>query len=171
MAHTVSDLAASIHSLEDILRKLPDWAGREAVNFYKDSFTRQAYIDNKVSKWAKRKNDPKSKRGNRAILVQSGALRRSIRYKVSGNNVTVYTDVPYAQVHNEGLQVQSTQSVSSFSRKGKNGKKQTVKAHTRKRDFKMPQRQFMDVPNGKMSAFLEQRFVMHIGRALEKAFR
>jgi phage gpG-like protein len=169
MARTTSDLAASIRSIEDILKKLPDWAGREAVNFYKDSFTRQAYIDNKVSKWAKRAG--KQPKKSRAILVQSGALRRSLRYKVSGNRIVVFTDVPYAQVHNEGQQVTGTQSVGSFARKGKSGKKHTVKAHSRTRNFKMPQRQFMDVPNGKMSALLEKRLVMHIGRAFEKAFR
>jgi phage gpG-like protein len=168
-SRTTSDLAASIRSLEDIFKKMPDWAGREAVNFYKESFTRQAYIDNKVSNWAKRAG--KQPKKSRAILVQSGALRRSLRYKISGSRIVVFTDVPYAQVHNEGLQVTGTQSVGAFQRKSRSGKKHPVRVHSRTRNFKMPQRQFMDVPNGKISAFLEKRFVLHIGRALEKAFR
>lgn len=169
MAHNVADLAATIQTINDLFRKLPDWVGREAVNFYKDSFTRQAYIDRNVEKWAARKNDKKTKRGSRAILVQSGALRRSLRFRISGNTILVYTNIPYAQVHNEGETVTGVRSVGSYQRKKpKKGGKTTVKAHTRTVNYKMPKRQFMDIPNKPISQFLEKRIVMHLGRALEK---
>lgn len=168
MARQVADLAASVQSLQDLFRRLPNWIGTEAVNFYKDSFTRQAFIDHNVEKWAKRKNDKPSKRGSRAILVQSGALRRSLRFKVSGNRILVFTNIPYAQIHNEGGDVTGVRSVGSYQRKKPKGGKTTVKAHTRTVNYKMPQRKFMDVPNKAISQFLEKRIVMHIGRALEK---
>jgi phage gpG-like protein len=176
----VADLAAAVRDIQDLIKKLPTWAGREAVNFYKDSWRRQGYINNKVEKWAARKSEgkwgkspKKGKKKSRAILVQSGDLRRSIRFQVSGNKIHVWTDVPYAQVHNEGLQVTGTQTVPSHTRrahvrKGKAVKATTVKTHTKKMDFKMPKRQFMDVPGQHISPFLEKRFIHHIARALEK---
>ena len=83
------------------------------------------------------------------------------------NSVTIGSDVPYANVHNEGLRMRFTQNVSQFTRmnkkndrfaavKGKEGKRSTrvrftktasgisvVKAHTRKVNYKMPERRFM----------------------------
>lgn len=41
---------------------------------------------------------------NRAILVQTGTLRRSIRKQARGKyKVMIISNVPYANVHNEGL--------------------------------------------------------------------
>lgn len=175
----VSDLAGQLRDINDLIKKLPQWAGREAVNFYKDSWRRQGFINTSVEKWAARKSDnkwgktSKRKKKSRAILVQSGQLRRSIRYKVSGNTITVFTDVPYAQVHNEGLKVATTQTIKTHTRqahkrKGKEVKETTVRTHSRRVNFKMPKRQFMDVPGRAISPFLEKRFVFHIARAIEK---
>jgi len=178
-ARPVADLAAQLKDINDLIRKLPQWAGREAVNFYTDSWRRQGYINTSMEKWAARKSEDKwgkpskKKKKSRAILIQSGQLRRSIRYKVSGNTINVFTDVPYAQVHNEGLQVTTTQTIkahkrAAHKRAGKAVKETTVKTHSRKVNFKMPQRQFMDIPGRGLSPFLEKRFVLHIQRALEK---
>ncbi len=177
-ARPVADLAAQLRDINDLIKKLPDWAGREAVNFYKDSWRRQGYINANFEKWAARKESKwgkKSKRKakSRAVLVQSGQLRRSIRYKVSGNTINIFTDVPYAQVHNEGQNIAVTQTVEAHTRKahkraGKRVKETTVRTHSRKMNFKMPKRQFMDIPGQRISPFLEKRFVKHIERALEK---
>lgn len=43
-----------------------------------------------------------AKRANNAILIKSGALRRSIRSDVHGLTITVSSNLPYAQIHNEG---------------------------------------------------------------------
>jgi len=175
MARQTADLSAMVNDVRDLMRQLPDWAGREAVGFYTDSWRRQGYINTGYSKWqARKKTDKKGQ--SRAILTKTGRLRRSIRDRVAGQKVTIYTDVPYAQVHNEGLAVQAVQTVKTHKRrahrrKGKKVKETTVQAHTRTINTQMPQRQFMDIPNKPISPFLEKRIVAHVARALDKIFK
>lgn len=152
---------------EDILKEklakavkgLPLVLGNEAVNHSLDAFKQQGWDGNA---WAKRKGN---KNQARAILVQSGRGRRSIRVLEVGANRVVYgTDVPYMRAHNEGFQ--GTVSVKGYTRnkygKGKvtsihertkagNRKTKTVsfvagqvqvKAHSRK--VNLPRRQFAD---------------------------
>jgi phage gpG-like protein len=93
--------------------------GNEAKNFFVNSWRLQGFDDKSVQKWVARKKQDK-KRAGRAILVDSGDLRRSIiREPVNKSqlSVKISTDVPYAKIHNEGL--------------------------TMKNGGKMPKRQFM----------------------------
>ena len=99
--------------------------GNEAKNFFVNSWRLQGFEDKTVEKWKKRKKTERKGRGKyaksedgkrdkgsvrsvrsgRAILVQSGDLRRSIiRKPVNKSNLSVKisTDLPYAKVHNEG---------------------------------------------------------------------
>lgn len=94
---------------------IPKLIGNEVVNFALDNFRRQGYLGDVFEPWRKRK--PTSRRSStRAILVQSGRGRRSIRVtRADANIVAVGSDVPYMKAHNEG----STELV-------------TVKEHTRK---------------------------------------
>lgn len=79
--------------------------GNEAKNFFVNSWRLQGFEDRTVEKWKPRKKETKRTIG-RAILVQSGDLRRSIiRQPVNKAqlSVKISTDLPYAKVHNEGL--------------------------------------------------------------------
>lgn len=79
--------------------------GNEAKNFFVNSFRLQGFEDKSVEKWKPRKTQTKRNIG-RAILVQSGDLRRSIiRQPVNKANLSVKisTDLVYAKVHNEGI--------------------------------------------------------------------
>jgi phage gpG-like protein len=79
--------------------------GNEAKNFFVNSFRVQGFEDKSVDKWKPRKKQTKRNIG-RAILVQSGDLRRSIiRQPVNKANLSVKisTDLVYAKVHNEGI--------------------------------------------------------------------
>ncbi len=73
----------------------PRYVGNIAVNFYKDSFRRQGFIDQGgVDQWKARKKTDKNK-AKRSILVKSGRLRRSIRIIRTGlGYVVVGTDDP-----------------------------------------------------------------------------
>lgn len=78
--------------------------GNEAKNFFVNSFRKQGFEDRSVVKWKPRKKQDK-KRAGRAILVDSGDLRRSIiREPVNKSQlqVKISTDLPYAKIHNEG---------------------------------------------------------------------
>uniref|UniRef100_UPI001F46270F phage virion morphogenesis protein n=2 Tax=Flavobacteriaceae TaxID=49546 RepID=UPI001F46270F len=58
--------------------------------------------------------------------------------------VLIGTDVPYAQIHNEGGTIKATARVRAHSRTRK-GRNQPikVKAHTRQMNAKIPKRQFL----------------------------
>lgn len=86
------------------LEKLVDAMGVLAVNHFTQSFRNQGFTDESLQMWKPRKRTERSRMGNRAILVKSGRLRRSIRSKRFGFlSVKIYTDVLYAQIHNDGL--------------------------------------------------------------------
>lgn len=79
--------------------------GNEAKNHFVGSFRLQGFQDVNVDKWKPRKKQ--DKRAGRAILVKSGDLRRSIRRESLNKarlSVTIATDLPYARIHNEGLE-------------------------------------------------------------------
>lgn len=105
-----------------VINRLPVLVGNEVVNFALDNFKRQAWLGETVQPWQKRK-DPtkwgmKVKRPGRALLVDSGRLRRSIRViSHTLNSVTVGSDVPYAQAHNNGVRLGEIQTVKAFERK------------------------------------------------------
>ena len=160
-------------ALAEVMHQLPQQIGMIAVNFSKQRFVDQAWHDANKEPWEKRKHRRRGgeKRQKGAILVDSGRLKRSIRIvATTPTSVTIGTDVPYAQIHNDGFK--GTQSVKAYrqrvkahrrkitvkTKKGGTKKKVVqVKAHTRKiaahqREVDMPRRQFL----GK-SAELERR--------------
>ncbi len=147
-------------------RNFPNMVGALAVSFYKESFRRAGFIDDAgLEKWEARKKE--GKRKGRAILVDSGRTRRSIRVlRTIPGLVAVGTDVPYAQAHNEGAKITSTASIGQHTRKAYTRKvkkkKQTVsaatvKAHSRKMNTTIPQRRFIG-----SSAFLNRRITMQL---------
>jgi phage gpG-like protein len=102
MAKKVIDRAA----INRIKKQVPEIAATLAVNWFKDSFRRQGFTDTGFRKWQKRKPGAKRNRG-RAILVDTGRLRRSIRKKkVTYRQTVIGTSVPYAAFHNEGIKPQ-----------------------------------------------------------------
>lgn len=108
-----------------IQKELPVIIGREAVNFFKDRFRFGGWIDTGFEKWKPR--NPNAPRNNgRALLIDTGRLRNSIRVIEQGANyVVIGTDVPYAEAHNEGTN--ETVTVSPHRRKNKFGDKFTAK--------------------------------------------
>lgn len=87
---------------ENVLRYAPAMLGNEAVNFFTDRFNAQGWQGDRFEAWKRRKKE--GKRKGRAILIDTGRLRRSIRItSISGPQVTIGTDVPYAKAHNDGF--------------------------------------------------------------------
>lgn len=75
--------------------------GNVAVNHFKDSFRNQGFDDMHVEPWKQRKNKDKRK-GKRAILINTGRLRRSFSVSYSTQKITVINDTPYSTYHNYG---------------------------------------------------------------------
>lgn len=143
---------------------LPNKIAAEAVRFSKERFRQQNWVDNTTQPWKKRKSDGwgRKARKGRGILVDTGRLFRSIRKIYAGPNMVIIgTDVPYAQVHNQGGRFTIHQRVKAYTRKqtsleetsaprarkARYQRVQTgtvqVRAFTRTLHTNMPRRQFM----------------------------
>jgi phage gpG-like protein len=120
--------------------------GAIGQNHFIGSFQKQGFENVTTEKWKPRK-DTRMDRGkpNRAILVKSGALRRSIRRVPVGRYaVNIVSDMPYAKIHNNGL---TGRAFGKYS-------------------FKMPKRQFMGY-SAKMNTKIERM----IDRYVKKVFK
>lgn len=147
-------LKEKLQKMEAFKSTFPVEAGNIAVNHFVKSFRDQGFTDTSRMQWKPRKG---GKDPNRAILVKSGALRRSIKRGATSWNRTVIASVgvDYAKIHNEGGVIsQKARSGSvNFSRADNGGirftknKRKGVVASSRysigARSFKMPKRQFM----------------------------
>ncbi len=137
------------------LGTLPRRLANEAVNFSKERFRENNWVDNTTQPWKQRKpiRGESTRRRSRNILISSGRLRRSIRVvSVSRDRAVIGTDVPYATAHNYGYRGRVTQRVRSHERKGR-----PVRAHNRTIKQNIPQRQFIGE-----SAALNRRLVRMI---------
>ena len=72
------------------------------------NFERQSYFG---EAWARRKSPL---RAGGAILVDTGALRKSIVSRADDDSITFYTDLPYAAIHNEGGEIVVTRRMKGY---------------------------------------------------------
>lgn len=86
--------------LRDIAVELSDEFDK---NFEREAFFSEA--------WCRRKS-PTRPGGH--ILVESGALRRSIQSRTTDSSITFYTTLPYAAIHNEGGEIRVTNRMKAF---------------------------------------------------------
>lgn len=168
---------------------LPYRVSNMAVNDILLNFQKRhgSYQNGVFVRWKKRKTIKGHKSSNRALLIKSGRLWRSIRPAPLAGVARVITDVPYAQIHNEGGRIKGTfrvrahkrtntkrmrvkqtnvktRRVSSRMKTVRSGKID-VKAHSRKVDTKIDQRQFMSV-----SPHFEKELEMTVLNELEQMF-
>lgn len=162
------DLRSAEAHFKRVLMYAPGMLGNEAVNFFTNSFRQQGWLGNSFTPWRARKASKwgkKDKRKGRAILIDSGRLRRSIRIVSNTRGIVIIgTDVPYAKAHNEGMSLGLIQTVRAHKRRitklGITGRKTLktrtriefgrvdngstmVKSHKRRINQRIPQRQFM----------------------------
>lgn len=104
--------------MEKVRQTLPRIIGNEALAVVRENFRLQAYdTGSGRTKWAKREAATNKRYDSRKgvkgstfnsgnkILIQTGNLRDSITYRITGMSVRIGVDpniVPYAQIHNEG---------------------------------------------------------------------
>lgn len=132
-------------AFELTLRSLKDEVGQMAVKHFEKSFDLQGFNDNPIIPWKPTKR-VRDKRSRGKILVQTGALKKSLKYRSRVGkrtwSVTVSSPLIYANVHNEGL----------MSGRGAG--------------FKMPKRQFMG-----NSYLLNNKIQKRIELRIRQAFR
>jgi phage gpG-like protein len=143
-------------AIQRVKPQLIDAMGVEALKFIDDNFAKQGFQGETFEPWPKLKKQPKG--AKRKILVDTATLRRSPKQTNSTDHTTISTDVPYAQVHNEGGDINhaSRGAILNYTRKGgklRLGKVQTESQQRKIKEIrratigahitKMPKRQFM----------------------------
>jgi len=183
----ISEFTRRLDSVLETYKRLPTEIATIAVNFSKERFRDQAWLDETKHKWKPRKAQ-RGRTGKRSqtLLVDTGRLKRSIRkIKATTDHVIIGTDVPYAEIHNEGGEIRKTVNVKSHAIKShrrkaytrnRNGRAErikaqtiktyTVKAHTRKMNLKIPSRRFMG-----NSYTLARRIELHVTARFVRALR
>lgn len=159
-----------------INHRLPKEAKDLGLQFFKSRFRAQGWLDQGFKPWPKRKKKDKRRPG-RAVLMDRGKLRNSIRAEIHADHIVFGTDVPYAKIHNEGGSITHPARTRIITHKRyKSGKHKgkvlfarnnhtasfSKKISTGSYTINMPQRQFM----GK-SAHLNRI----IGRKIETQIR
>lgn len=160
----ISEWTRKMQALKAAYAKLPDEIAAVAVNFSKERFRDQAWLDETKHPWKPRKRPRKGgKKRSQTLLVDTVRLKKSIRrISVSPHRVIIGTDVPYASIHNYGGTITGTFNVRAHTvkahrrraytrtRAGRTEriKAQTVKfhpvaSHSRKVNTRIPQRQFL----------------------------
>lgn len=104
--------------IPETLRRLPGIAKVEGLRFIHDNFDKQGFEerDGVVKKWKSRKNASRKNLGRavtvagerkgRNLLIATGAMRRSWDADSSAgiDSTTFASSLPYAGVHNDGLE-------------------------------------------------------------------
>lgn len=153
-----------LNSVTNCISKLPGIIATEAVNFSKERFVAQNWIDTNTEPWKARKTKRTSATRNRgAILVDTARLKRSIRkIKVTTTGAVIGTDVPYASAHNNGFRGRkNVKAHNSRSRKGNDFK---VKAHTA--NVNLPRRRFIG-ESAALNKRIERTCTAEIMRAIK----
>lgn len=81
----------------------------EMEDEFKTNFERRAFFS---EAWERRKSPIRNE--GRAILIDTGQLRRSISSRVTENSVIFYTDLPYAAIHNDGGEIKVTKRMKGY---------------------------------------------------------
>ena len=126
-------------ALQQLFAQLVKAIATSANAIYDKSFETKSF-DGRPWKTRKR-----NRRGS--LLVDSGALRRSLKYTINGNTITWTSNLPYAKIHNDGGFIKITPKMRRFfwakyyecTKKIKRGKKGQVlkasKVHSEDAEF------------------------------------
>jgi phage gpG-like protein len=173
----ISDFTRKLDALSDSYRKLPNEIAATAVNFSKERFRDQAWLDKTKENWKPRaRRRAGSSKKSQTLLVNTGRLKRGMR-KISAtqDSVIIGNDVPYAQIQNDGGVIEGTATVNEYTKREyqrkRKGRKETVRSHkvgshTRKMKIKIPSRRFIG-----NSYTLERRLYLLIASRFAKALK
>jgi phage gpG-like protein len=111
-----------VHGLDELTRRLDaainyfehdakDVIGVESVKLFKQNFQEEGFNG---QKWAARKTKRFGGTNSQKVLTKSGELSESITYKIDGDAVIIYSDKPYAEIHNEGGEITVTPNMKKY---------------------------------------------------------
>lgn len=103
--------AALQKAINYINNDVPLVIGTLAVRHFKEAFRLGGLGGNK---WKDRKMPRTGSTNNQGVLILSGDLMESIDYRVDGTTVIIYSDLLYAEIHNEGGTITVTPKMKKF---------------------------------------------------------
>ena len=171
----IKGLDDAIHRLSEAMQyvkeDLPDIIGIEGVKHFKNSFQQEGFEDRTVTKWASRKTKRTGSTNGQKVLTKSGELAESIDYRKEGSNVVFSTDKPYAELHNEGGEIEVTPKMKAYfwamhkqaKDAGDEDMADQYKGMALAKKIVMPKRQFMGE-----SQVLEEHITAKIERDLNR---
>lgn len=108
-----TELPDFFKELSTLVEDAHRYAKVAGVNFFKQNFRRQGFLDTSLTPWAKRSLAIGSDRG---VLIQSGKLRDSIHAVSRGIDRIIYQTDPlaYAKIHNEGGYIVVTERMKRY---------------------------------------------------------
>ena len=184
----LKEFLAKMDAVASAYNRMPNEIAIIAVNFTKERFRDQAWLDHTREPWKERSRKREGKKRSQTLLVDKGRLKRSIRkVLVSKDLIIIGTDVPYAQALNDGFKGAVKQNVKSYTRAltkfgvtaRKEGKRSSrvefgrvrtgttrVKAHRRTIHQNIPARPFIG-----QSEALERRIFMHVYYKFEEVLK
>lgn len=97
-----------------MMSRLPGEVSVIAQGHFIQNFQRQGYIDQagRTVQWKKRSFERPGKQ--RAILIQSGSLRRSVRPRPGLMTARVVADANHARLHNRGGEIEITPKMRRY---------------------------------------------------------
>lgn len=170
---TKIDFDGLIKRLRGKKKELPTILANETINYFKQSFKNQGWEN---SPWKSRQTPSWGRsRGSRAILVQSGKLRRS--FKVMRKNqrfIEIANTKPYASIHNQGGKISITSKQRGYfffksNEARKKGRKEEARFWAnmaQANQITIPKRQFMG-RSRKLNTILKKK----IASKLKEAFK
>jgi phage gpG-like protein len=144
----VKTLETQATEIQELMTEIPRIVGVEAVNHFTENFQHEGFDEPKTWQEVKRREAPKRPElagASRPILTgETGNLGRSIQYEENADGVTVFSDVEYAEAHNEGTTTAG-----------------------RNRNITIPQRQFIG-DSDKLNEKIEKEINDRINKILNK---
>ena len=86
--------------IEEAIPEMITEMAAEAIEHFDDSFSNKGFTDGGLKKWKPVFNKDGSVKEK--PLVKTGNLRGSIKSEERDDSATIYSDVEYAEYHNEG---------------------------------------------------------------------
>lgn len=104
-----SDMSDYSSEVKKVFRQILKDIEVDLGDEFDQNFERQAFFS---EKWQRRKSPI---RPGRAILVDSGGLRRSIRKpEIKESSIVFRSDLPHSEIHNEGGEIEVTAKMKKF---------------------------------------------------------
>lgn len=94
--------------MENVIRNILKDIRVELGDEFDKNFERQAFFS---EAWQRRKS-PLRQGG--PILIETGRLRRSIRSVTTDRSIRFFTDLPYAEIHNDGGEIVVTERMRRY---------------------------------------------------------